>query len=220
MKKQQEVKNTDELSQQATSRSNCYGLLALVLRDVPTSEIISQLKTGSLAEALSHLGFDVTEELTGELEEVTQSLAGQYTETFIGPGPHVPLYASVHMEDEGQLWGDSTVWLKRFVETTGLSFNDHWDSIPDHITIELELMQRLAAHEASLWGKKNSGEQLSRCLKAQEQLLRDHLCKWVPRFCDRVLKVTASSFYQKMAELTKSVILSDIDQITATQQSL
>ncbi len=215
MKNQQEVKNTDQLSQQAISRSNCYGLLALIFRDVLTSEIISRLRTGSLVKALSHLGFEVTDELTGDLEEVTQSLTSQYTETFIGPGPHVPLYASVHMDDEGQLWGDSTVWVKRFIEMAGLSFNNHWDSIPDHITIELELMQRLTDYEAKLWlwGEKTSEEQLRRCLQAQEQLLRDHLCNWVPRFCDRVLKVTTSSFYQKMAELTKLVILSDTKQI-------
>ena len=231
--KNQDQKNTaatsataDEWHRQAVSRSNCYGLLALVFRDVPTAEIVAQLTVPPLAEALSHLGYDATQDLAGELDAVTKRLGEQYTQTFVGPGGHVSLYASVHHSGEGQLWGDSTVWVKRFIERTGLSFKDNWDSIPDHITIELELMQRLTAYEAQLWilnsshGSKNTEEQLCQCLHMQEQFLNEHLCVWVPRFCERVLETSTSLFYREMAKLTKSVILSGAEQVKVAQSAL
>jgi TorA maturation chaperone TorD len=120
------------------------------------------------------------------------------------------------------------VWVKRFIETTGLSFRDNWDSIPDHITIELELMQRLTAHEAQLWGPgppypsddgKNTDTQLCRCLRAQEQFLRQHLCVWVPKFCERVLETSDGLFYREMAKLTNSVVLSDVEQVAEALSS-
>jgi TorA maturation chaperone TorD len=218
----------NEWHKRAISRSNCYGLLVLIFRDVPTSEVVAQLKAAPLAETLGHLGYDLTQDLAGELETVTERLCEQYTQTFVGPGPCVSPYASVHHRDEGRLWGDSTVRVKRFVEMTGLSFNDNWQSIPDHIAIELELMQRLAAHEAQLWSnlsdpslnRKNVGKRLYHCLQAQEQFLRDHLCKWIPQFCGRVLEISCSRFYQKMASLTEAIVLADVEQVVAAQSVL
>jgi TorA maturation chaperone TorD len=212
----------DEWHREAVSRSNCYGLLALVFRDVPTAGIVAQLRTTSFVETLSYLGHDITQDLAGELEAVTKRLGEQYTQTFAGPGHHVSLYASVH-RGEGQLWGDSTVWVKRFIETTGLSFRNNWDSIPDHIAIELELMQRLTAHEAELRvqvasapaneDKQNSVRLLQQCLQAQELFLREHLCKWIPQFYERVLEICPGAFYREVAGLTNAIVLSDVEHM-------
>ena len=223
----QSLKNTtDQCHSQALSRSNCYGLLAIIFRDTPTPETITQLRTPPLAKALSNLGYDVTQHLAGELEAVTECLREQYTQTFVGPGSHISLYASVYCDNEGQLWGDSTVWVKRFIERTGLSFRNNWDSIPDHITVELELMQRLTAYEAQLWvldsshSSKNTEKQLCQCLRVQEQFLSEHLCVWIPQFCERVLQTSTSLFYREMAKLMKSVILSGAEQVKVAQSAL
>ncbi len=215
----------DQWHRQAVSRSNCYGLLALVFRDVPTAEIVAQLRTTPLAEVLSN----ITQDLAGELDAVTKRLGEQYTRTFVGPGPHVSLYASVHHSGEGQFWGDSTVWVKRFIETTGLSFRNNWDSIPDHIAIELELMQRLADHEAKLRvqltsapadeDKQNLIRRLQQCLRAQELFLREHLCKWVPQFYERVLEICPSAFYREVAGLTNAIVLSDVEHLAVLRSA-
>ena len=225
--KNQSLKNTtDQWHSQALSRSNCYGLLAIIFRDTPTPETITQLRSPPLANVLNDLGYDITQHLAGKLEVVTECLREQYTQTFVGPGPHISLYASIYCDNEGQLWGDSTVWVKRFIERTGLSFRDNWDSIPDHITIELELMQRLTDYEAQLRlqdsseSSENTQKQLCQCLKVQEKFLSEHLCMWIPQFCKRVLENSTSLFYREMAELTKSVILSDAKQIKVAQSTL
>jgi TorA maturation chaperone TorD len=225
--KNQSLKNTtDQWHNQALSRSNCYGLLALIFRDTLTPETITQLRTPPLADVLNDLGYDVAQHLAGEIEAVTECLREQYTQTFVGPGPHISLYASIYCDNEGQLWGDSTVWVKRFIERTGLSFRNNWDSIPDHITVELELMQHLTAYEAQLWvpnsslDSENTDKQLCQCLHMQEQFLSEHLCVWIPQFCKRVLEASTSLFYQEMVRLTKSVILSDAEQVKVAQSAL
>lgn len=214
----------EDTARQASRRSNCYGLLALVFRDAPSPQIVAQLRAPPLAEAFSDLGYDAAADLAGDLEAVTDRLREEYTRTFIGPGPHVSLYASVHHKNEGQLWGDSTVRAKCFIEATGLSFEGNWDSIPDHVAIELELMQRLTAHEAELRAGgasvaappgEDPDEQLRRCLEVEEKFLLDHLRVWVPKFCDRVSGTSRSLFYREMAKLTKSTVLSDVEWAAA-----
>ncbi len=210
----------DQESGRALSRSHCYGLLALVLRGPLTEQIVEQLRSPPLADVLGELGCDVAGNFAGELDAVTQRLAEDYTRLFVGPGPHVSPYASVHDGREGQLWGESTVRVKRFIEQTGLSFEGDWDSIPDHIAIELEFMQRLTAHEADLRGQSASApagqedvdQQLDQCLQVQHQFLREHLSRWVPQFCDSVLKNTSASFYRDIAKLTQSLVACDLQQ--------
>lgn len=231
MRKQDKKENAeisagaDQLYKQAVSRSNCYGLFALVFRDTPTLEIVEKLRSPPLAEILESLGYDIAQDCSGELEAVTKRLCEQYTQVFVGPGPHVSPYASAHHDQDGRLWGDSTVWVKHFIETTGLSFRNNWGSIPDHIAIELELMQRLTGHEAQLWlsgplhNNKNLDKQLYQCLCMQGQFLRDHLCVWIPQLCERVLETSTSNFYTEMVKLTKSVVMSDAEQIKVAESA-
>ncbi len=219
---------SDERSQQASARSNCYGLLALVFRDAPTQEMVAQFRSGSLAEVLGECGYDVAEDLAGELAAVTEALSEDYTSVFVGPGHHVSPYASVHREGEGQLWGESTARVKRLIEAIGLSFEGNWDSIPDHIAVQFELMQRLTAHEACLWTQRVStgperlkvDEQLRRCLEVEEIFLREHLSTWIPRFCAKVLDTLAGRFYPEMAKLAESVVISDVERMTTVKDSL
>ncbi len=219
----------DERRRQASSRSNCYGLLTLIFRDVPTPEVVAGLRDPPLAQAFSDFGYDVAKDLAGDLGAVTEQLREDYTRVFVAPGPHVSPYGSVHHKNEGGLWGNSTVWAKRFIEATGLSFQGNWDSIPDHIAVGLELMQRLIAREAELWaqratapanGEEKLDARLGRCLRLEEKFLRDYLCNWVPQFCDRVVARSATLFYQEMAGLTKSLLLSDIEQMEGARSTL
>ncbi len=228
-RKKSQVPSSEQRSLQAMNRSNCYGLLALVFRGPASCELVAQLRSEALVEALSELGYEMSKDLAGELEDVKERLAQKYTSTFVSPGPPVSLYASVYHDGEGQLWGDSTVRVKRFIETTGLSFADNWESIPDHIAIELELMQRLCAHEAQLQTRRASlappsrgkiSKELRQCLEVEEKFLLDHLHVWVGSFCRRVLETSSSLFYQEMAKLAESIVLSDLEGLALARQGL
>ena len=203
----------NEGQDQAAGRSNCYGLLALVFGNVPTREAITQLRSPPLAAALSRLGCDVGEDLAGEIDAVTQRFREEYTGIFVGPGLHVSLYASLHHRGEGSLWGDSTVRVKRFIEGAGLSFSGNWDSIPDHIKIELEFMQRLIQREQQAWEEKGIGS-AKRCLQLEKEFIEEYLNQWIPSFCDRVMDEATLNFYREMARLTKDYIRLEETQIS------
>ncbi len=213
----------------ASDRSNCYGLFALVFRDVPAPEVVAALRAPPSAATFVDLGYDAADDLAGELQTVTDRLCEEYTHIFVGPGPHISPYGSVHQSDEGALWGDSTVRVKRFIETVGLTFQGDWDSIPDHVSVELELMQTLAAHEAQLWarfseeperGSQDGIEQLTQCLRAEEEFLRDHVCRWVPRFCGRASERARLPFYGEMARLAGSAVAADLEHVDAAKAAL
>ncbi len=224
-----QLPSSEQRSLQATSRSNCYGLLALVFRGPATSQLLAELRSGPLADVFSELGCEMDKYLAGELEDVKECLAEEYTSTFVGPAAHASLYASVYHDGEGQLWGDSTVRVRRFIEATGLSLDDNWESIPDHIAIEFELMQRLCAHEAQLQSRfvsearasrEDISKQLGQCLEVEEQFLLDHLHVWVGPFCKRVLEISSSLFYQEIAKLAESIVLLDIEGLALARQGL
>jgi len=94
---------------------------------------------------------------------LAEDLAVEFTRLFIGPGPHISPHESVNTEThdvkEAALWSAQTVKVKKFIEAAGLEYDDSFSGMPDHVTAELEFMQRLAAKEAEAWATPN--EELS-----------------------------------------------------------
>ncbi len=103
------------------------------------------------------------------------------------------------------LWGESTVEVKKFVESLGLKYKEADTSIPDHISVELEMMQKVIAKEWQAWNK-NGGKEALYFLKIEKMFIEDHLIKWIPQFCDKVISEAEQSFYRELAKITKSFI--------------
>jgi len=53
-------------------------------------------------------------------------------------------------------------------------------------------------------------------LKMENKFLDDHIMKWIPLFCDKVINAAELSFYREIARLTKSFLEMDIDEIAQT----
>ena len=196
-----------EQADNAKSRSDVYGLLSTVFREEPTEALISELRGPRFSGAFSEMGVDLGERFYNEPEsEVAEQLAFEFTRLFIGPGPHISAHESIFVEvDEGVggLWGEQTVAVKKFIETTGLSYDPGFTGIPDHVSVELEFMRKLTAWEAEKWteGDKQNAEY---CLSVQRMFLEEHLLRWLPRFCDAVMAKAEMPFYRAMAELTST----------------
>jgi TorA maturation chaperone TorD len=128
---------------------------------------------------------------------------------FLGPGSHISPHESIHYErddgDWGRHWGASTVEVKKFVESLGLKYRENDTSIPDHISVEMEVMQKVIDKEREAWSKNNRKDALH-YLKIEKMFMEDHLSKWVPQFCDKVMSGAEMSFYREIAKLTKSFI--------------
>ncbi len=200
----------NDMAETATSRSNLYGLLAAVFRAEPSSAFLAELKAPAFAKVLESLDLSLGDDFEDTAcENLAEDLAVEYTRLFIGPGPHVSLHESMNIDFqnpmEASLWGPETVKVKKFIEAAGLEYEESFSGMPDHISAELEFMQRLAKKEAEAWSEPNEAF-ASNILKIEQRFLDEHLCRWVSRFCDRVIERSDHPFYRGFAEVTKGFV--------------
>jgi TorA maturation chaperone TorD len=199
-----------DMAETAVSRSNVYGLLAAVFRAEPSAAFLAQLKARGFASALDSLGLSLGNDLNdSSCEKLAEDLAVEYARLFIGPGPHISPHESVNIEFpnpmEATLWGPQTVKVKKFIEAAGLEYDDSFTGMPDHLSAELEFMQRLATKEAEAWAEPNE-EFATNILKIEQRFLDEHLSRWVPRFSDKVIEMSVHTFYPRFAEMMKGFL--------------
>ena len=198
-----------ELAKSANYRSNVYGLLAAVFRQEPGVALIRKLRAPPLWGVFSDLGVDLGVLFFSTPEsQLVEILAQEFTRLFIGPSSHISAHESIFADmDNGvsALWGESTVAVKSFIEATGLDYNPEFNGVPDHVSVELEFMQRMTEWEADKW-RQQDRENAEYCLEVQRMFLDQHLSIWLPQFCDVVIKQADIRFYAGVAELTKNFL--------------
>ncbi len=204
----------EDMAGTAQARSGLYGFLARVYQHEVTAETLARMREPEFRAALEAAGAATADEVLGhDRDELLEDLAVEYTRLFIGPGRHVSPHASVHLGvDGGSLWGESTAAVKRFIESSGFEFRPRYRGLPDHVGVELELMERLARAEAQAW-QEGDGEAVARCLEVQQTFLEQHMLKWLPGFCEKVAAAAALDFYREMAELTAAFVGSEREEV-------
>jgi len=194
----------------ASARANVYGLLADVFREEPSEALLSQLREPEFSGALHALNLSLDEVFEStSLSELVENLALEFTRLFIGPGSHISPNESMHVEarsgESNTLWGPQTVEVKKFMAAAGLTVDDAFSGMPDHISVEFEFMQRLLLKEARAWAD-NDPEPGLNILKIETRFYEEHLSQWVSNFCDRVIESTDHIFYRQLSEVTKGFI--------------
>ncbi|MCP4288096.1 MAG: molecular chaperone TorD family protein [Gammaproteobacteria bacterium] len=212
------VTNWKEQAKSARFRSDIYGLLATIFRQEPGLALIRELRDPQLTGVFSDLGVDLGEAFCDTPEtELVEVLALEFTRLFIGPSSHISAHESIFAEmDNGisALWGQTTVAVKNFIETTGLDYKTEFTGVPDHVSVELEFMQKLSAWEADKW-LQNEPDDAKFCQQVQRMFFEQHLMSWLPQFCDVVMEQADIRFYAAMAELTKNYLEFEQQGITA-----
>ncbi|HEB30777.1 MAG TPA: hypothetical protein ENI15_07870 [Spirochaetes bacterium] len=195
----------------AEERGNIYGFLALVYQREPDAVLLDIL--GKQDAALKDLGVDLGKPASsGNKRDIIEELSVEYTRLFLGPGRHISPYESVWREAGGAHWGKSTSEVKNFIETLGLNYTENWTGLPDHIGVEFEFMKKLVDHEKKVRiGKDRKTVRL--CLEIQKRFMDEHIYKWVPGFCGKVIEESREDFYRQIAMLTKQFIEFDREQI-------
>lgn len=206
-----------DMAEKAGARSHVYGLLAMLFRVEPTNTLLKEMKEPRLVEVFSELGIDLGEEFFRRTEaDLVEELAIEYARLFLGPGGHISPHESIHHQveggDWGLLWGQETVKVKQFIESAGVEYAPDYTGIPDHISVELEFLQKLSQAEATAWVEGNR-ERAEYALKLEKMFIEDHVLKWVPLFCDKVIERATLPFYREMAGLTKNFLEYDQGRI-------
>ena len=75
----------------------------------------------------------------------------------------------------------------------------------------LKLMEA-AGREAQALEKKD-WEGALYCQKMEKKFINDHLIKWIPSFCDKIIAQSELSFYGDLAEVTKEFIALESEEI-------
>ena len=194
----------------ARQRSQIYGLLATLYRQELTPDLLKRIKDSPFLEVLSRLGIDWAEELlTRPDHELLDELAIEYARLFLGPGRHISPHESVHHHREdgkwGQLWGQSTVEVKKFIEAAGFHYESEYKGLPDHISVVLEFMHKVIEREEQAWIDNEPGH-ARYCQKIGKRFMEEHLAQWINGFCDTVTQEAELSFYRDVATLTKNFI--------------
>lgn len=166
-------------------RSNVYGLLSRVYSSEPSKDFLESIRGSSFLEAL---GQDFK---SAPLDGLVDELSVEYTRLFIGPGSHIYPYESAYRKDKESVSRE----VKDFIESRGLKYRSDFTESHDHISVELEFMERIAKEDAPGF------------IKMGRQFINDHLIKWVPGFADKVIASASLSFYREMAKFTKEFIL-------------
>jgi TorA maturation chaperone TorD len=204
----------DDMAETAAARSSVYGLLATVFRAEPNKAFIKQLKDPGLADLFAGLGVsfggDFLDTPDDQLDRLEEDLAVEFCTLFIGPGDFFSPHESVHVVDlrgepKASMWGEETVQVKKFIETAGLEYEDLFPGNPDHISAELEFMERLTRREAEVW-TDGERELALDCLKIQKKFFVEHLDTWVPALCEKIAVKTEHPFFKGMAQVTKGFL--------------
>ena len=194
----------------ANLRSTIYGFLAAIYRQEVSSDLLQHLKDPQFMGVLANLGIEMNNGYFKKPErELLEDLSVEYTRLFLGPGKHISPHESVHHKKEGtqsgQLWGESTAEVKKIIESSGLEYKTEYTGLPDHISVELEFMQQVILREEQAW-KDDDKETALLCQENGKKFVDGHLARWVPNFCEKVIEAAESPFYREMAQLTRSFI--------------
>ena len=189
-----------------------YGLFARVFAREIDSSFLDLLREENFAEQLETFEIDLGENfLKQEANKLIEEHAVEYAALFLGPGPHISPLESVHHKrsdgDWGNLWGAATVEMNQFIEATGLHLQNS-SEFPDHISIELELMQKLIHQELQDFQNENHSL-VEENREIQMKFLENHLLCWSSDFFDLVLEKSELPFYSEFAKISKEFLLDD-----------
>jgi TorA maturation chaperone TorD len=201
----------ERMRERVRSREDTYGFLAGIFREELTAEQIKEMIDSDMLNLMVDAGcsIDCSFLRNKSVEHIEEELACEYAVLFIGPGEHIPPYESIYVPDStgkvGYYWGECTVDMKNWVEHYGVGISERFESLPDHISIQLEFMQKVIEQERLAWERGDTGP-TGRCIEVERTFFHKHINKWVPAFCDRVMQAANLDFYREVARLTRDFI--------------
>lgn len=191
---------------QAVARGNVYGLLARLTSTEVDAELLAELRKDEVLEALREAGVDLAPALASESDQaLLEQLATAYAYVFLmNVNPHESV-----QRGEGTLWGERTVAANRFLEEAGLAVEGETSLLPDHISMELAVMQRLTTDEAAARAAGDEAR-VAELLGLQQRYLKEHLGAWGVQFFGSTEKVANHEFYRAFSKLAREFLYSEL----------
>jgi len=201
-------------------RGDCYRLLSACFY-LPKKELFLEEHLFKNFSALLKSIYPEAAIFSAEMEESIQEynneeLAIEYAKLFVGPFElKAPPYGSVYLNGERKVMGDSTMEVINMYHEKGLSIDEDFKELPDHIAVELEFMNYMIYNEIDTCMNSKLPEAIE-ALKYQEFFLKKHLGAWVSDFSKAIRQNSDNPFYTNLAKCTEVFIKTDMDYISET----
>ena len=180
-----------------TARAEIYGLLAQLFYQVPSPDLLAQLRV-AVTDAPVEGSF--LEEPWRQLVAASRAcadvdVAAEYNHLFGGVGkPEIYLYASHYMS--GFLNDKPVARLREDLAALGLERDDSMSETEDHFACLCEVMRYLIAGDDVAVAN----------LTHQMAFFSQHLQPWVPQMCQTLQAHPAAVFYARLAEFTEAFL--------------
>ncbi|QAR33795.1 hypothetical protein EP073_10375 [Geovibrio thiophilus] len=138
--------------------------------------------------------------------------AKDFTFLFVLGQGSVSSYESVYRSPERLIKQEPWSEVKAAYALNGFKKADSNKTIEDHVSLELQFMGLLSKKAAELLQNEDfDGAEIK--LKAQKDFYNNHIIKWVPDFCDKVISKSErlhTQFYVAYAYLLKGFLTEDM----------
>ena len=159
-------------------RAEAYRLLADFFLKTPEEDMLRAIKDD----------FDL------ESEETVEEIRRDFDRLFSYPEGKLPPIESFFLTLENTSSADEVAEL---YAKAGLTIEEEFELIPDHLYLELLFMSYLI--------ETNKYD-------LQKVFLREHLLNWVPYYCDELLKEAKTVFYREVAEITRDFLTTESEE--------
>jgi TorA maturation chaperone TorD len=195
--------NTTTLAVHSKIRENCFRLLSACFYEPEKDFFIKNNLLGNLTEHLESacpeavpFSSDMEKSIYSYTEE---DLRIEYAKLFVGPFELLaPPYGSVYLDDGNRVMGDSTMQVIEIYKNEGLSKDDDFKDLPDHIAVEMEFMSYLMYKEREALHKSDL-DAAREYVNKQKVFLHNIIQPWVPPFCNKIREGTENRYYQSLA---------------------
>jgi TorA maturation chaperone TorD len=191
-----------------TERADCYRLLGACFCPPERERWLAEGTCLELAKALGPLAPDAA----GHAAALHEALAAadalalrvDHAALFVGPfALKAAPYGSVYLEAGRTLLGDTTLDAAARYAAAGLRVVLR--EPPDHVAVELEFMQVLAARAATAAASGNHAA-AAPLAEAQREFLAVHLGAWGEAFCEAVACEATTAFYRCLAACLRAFL--------------
>ena len=196
----EEIQMTSNLSSSSaldeeTARAEIYGLLAQLFYQVPSPELLAQLRV-AVTDAPVAGGFleEPWRQLVAASRVSTDAdIASEYNQLFGGVGkPEIYLYASHYVS--GFLNDKPVARLREDLAALGLERDDSMSETEDHFACLCEVMRYLIAGDDVVISN----------LTQQREFFAKHVQPWVQEMLDVILKHPRAQFFAQLAAFTQA----------------
>jgi TorA maturation chaperone TorD len=180
-----------------TARAEIYGLLAQLFYQVPSPDLLSQLRV-AVTDAPVAGGFleEPWRQLVASSRVSTDAdIASEYNQLFGGVGkPDIYLYASHYVS--GFLNDKPVARLREDLAALGLERDDSMSETEDHFACLCEVMRYLIAGDDVTISN----------LTQQREFFAKHVQPWVQEMIDVILKHPRAQFFAQLAAFTQAFL--------------